>query len=76
MYEIARFLAATTPKVKKARKPARKAIKIGATIRLFRDGNIYTIVERDDRYKNAWFIANADGVRAPYSFGRDDMEVL
>lgn len=66
------------PTAKKVRKPrvAKKAIKVGASVRLHIDGNVYIIAERDVRYKNAWFIINAAGERAPTSFNRDVMEVL
>lgn len=76
MYEITRFLAATAPKVKKVRKAPVKAIKVGAAVILFNDGNTYTVAERDTRYKNAWFITNAEGVRAPCSVGRDMLQVI
>jgi hypothetical protein len=71
MFEICRFLAATAPKAKKARKPAAKAIRVGATVRLSLDGKTYTVKARDDRFKNAWFL---DG--PPYSFSRDMLAVL
>lgn len=35
MYEICRFLSATTPKVRKARKPAAKRATIGAKVRAY-----------------------------------------
>lgn len=68
MYEICRFLA---PKVKKVRKPAAKAIKVGARVILSIDGKEYTVRERDTRFKNAWFL-----VDVPYSFSRDMLKVL
>jgi hypothetical protein len=68
MYEIAAFLRATSPKVAKVSKPRAKALRLGAKVLLFIDGNEYTIVERDTRYKAAWFIADANGTRVEYSF--------
>ncbi|RUW55580.1 hypothetical protein EOA32_00750 [Mesorhizobium sp. M1A.F.Ca.ET.072.01.1.1] len=70
------FLFPAMPKTKKARKPAIKAISVGASVVLSLDGKTYTVAERDTRYKNAWFVVNADGVRAPYSFSRDMLKVI
>lgn len=67
------FLFPAQPKVKKARKPAVKAIRVGASVII--NGQTATVVERDTRYTNAWFVA-VDGKRAPYSFSRDMMKVL
>lgn len=77
MYEICRFLASTAPKkVAKARKPAAKSCRVGATAILSVDGKTYTITERDTRYKSAWFIADANGNRVPYSFANYMLKVL
>jgi len=76
MYEICRLLAATAPKAKKVRKVAVKAVSIGARIVMHNDNQEYTIVERDTRYKNAWFIAHDVKGRAPFSFSRDMFTVL
>lgn len=59
------------PAVKKARKPSAPraaAIRIGDQVRVH--GQSAVVVERDTRFKAAWFIA-IDGVRAPHSFSRD-----
>ncbi len=71
MYEITRLLSASAPKVKKVRTVAKKAVKVGATVRLHINGETYTVAGRDDRYKNAWFL-----VGLTHSFSRDVMEVL
>jgi hypothetical protein len=67
------FLFPAQPKVKKARKPAAKSIRVGASVIIF--GKTATVVERDTSYTNAWFV-EVDGKRAPYSFARNMMKVL
>lgn len=59
------------PKVKKARKPAKKRAVAGASVRLFMNGEVTTIVAKDDRYKNAFFV---EGIE--FSVSRDMFEVL
>lgn len=73
MFEICALLRSATPKVKKARKPAAKAIKVGASAII--NGQSVVIAERDARFTNAWFV-EVDGVRATHSFGRDMIKVV
>jgi len=68
------FLFPAPVKVKKARKPAAKAIRVGAAVII--NGQTLTVVERDTRYSNAWFVADETGKRAPYSFSRDMIKVI
>lgn len=63
------FLFPAPAKVKKARKPAAKAIRVGASVRVH--GVETKIVARDTRFANAWFIEGS-----PYSFSRDMIVVL
>ena len=62
------FLFARGPKVKKPRAARKPSIKVGMSVMCH--GRDAVIVERDNRFKDAWFIS-IDGIRAPLSFSRD-----
>ena len=66
--EITRFLAATTKKAPKARKPRAAAIKIGSPVSVH--GRTCIVTRRDTRFANAWFVS-FDGKEIPTSFSRD-----
>jgi len=73
MYELCALLSSNSPKAKKIRKPAAKAIKVGSSVTI--QGRSATITGRDHKYANAWF-ASFDGIASPYSFSRDMIKVL
>ena len=66
MYEICALLAAK--KVKKARKPAATAIRVGMACTVHGKPGIVT--RKDASFKAAYYVA-FDGVEAPYSLSRD-----
>lgn len=73
MYELCALLAAK--KTRKVRAVAKPAARIGATAILTINGATVKIVERDSRYKSAFFVADENGNRLPFSFSRDVLDV-
>lgn len=67
LYPVKKRRSAT---VKNRKKPARK----GSLIK--RGGKNYKIVERDLRFKSAYFIEDMNGERMPFSISRDMFEVV
>ncbi len=63
------FLFPQVAKVRKARKPAIKAIRIGGLVRVH--GQETKIIGRDTRFANAWFVEGSK-----FSFSRDMIVVL
>ena len=58
-------------KAKAPRKPRNKSARTGAEVLLFSNGKTYTIKNRDEKYKNAFYL---DGLE--FSVSRDMFKVL
>lgn len=74
MYEICALLAPKkTAKVRKPRAQLHKSCRVGAHAML--GGKEVVIVERDPKYKSAWFV-EVDGVRHQFSLANYQLEVI
>ncbi|NUM72764.1 hypothetical protein HUU40_00240 [candidate division KSB1 bacterium] len=68
MFEICALLA--PKKTAKVRKTPVKTVGPGKVATLTINGATVKILERDTKFKNAWYVEQ-DGERLPFSFSRD-----